>query len=229
MKIVCPSCRVPVAADGVDLATGLASCRGCGNVFRFDTAPELAAAPARARPRVEQPANVAVSEAGGELTIQYRWFSLKHVIMAFVCLLWDGFLVRWYSETLAAGDVIMSLIPVFHVAVGLAITYSTLAGLVNTSTLRIDGQRLSVHHHPLPWRGNTELAAHDVMQLYCEPKRSRARGLYTYALGALLRDGRRTILLSGISSADLPLFLEERAERWMKIVDQPVAGELASE
>jgi len=228
MKILCPSCRVPVAAEDIALDTGLAKCRTCNNVFRFADDPALAAPAARARPPAGRPRSVATWEDAGGLTVQYRWFSPKYLFMAFFCLFWNGFLVFWYAMALASGDVIGLVFPILHVAAGIFITYMTIAGFVNTTTLRIDPWRLRVSHHPLPWGRPVELEVGDVQQLFCDEKVSRGRNgpSYTYNLNALLRDGTRRKVISGLDAAELPLFLEQHAEEWMGIQDEPVRGEL---
>jgi hypothetical protein len=228
MKVLCPSCRVPVAAEDVALDTGLAKCRTCNNVFRFDDHPELATPPARPRTPVERPKSVAVWDDNGGLTVQYPWFSPKYVFMALFCLVWNGFLVLWYLMAFASGDTMMLLFPLIHVAAGIAVTYITVAGFVNTTTLRIDPWRLRVAHHPLPWAGALDLEVGDVKQLYCDEKITRGKNgpTYTYNLNALLRNGSRRKVVSGLDSPELPLFLEQHAEEWMGIQDERVTGEL---
>ena len=228
MKIVCPTCRVPVAAEDVALDTGLAKCRTCNNVFRFDNLPGLAAPAVRPRQNVGRPRNVVSSEIDGGLTVRYRWFSPKYVFLAFFCLFWDGFLVFWYAMALSSGDTIGLLFPLLHVAAGIAVTYATVAGFLNTTTLRIDPYRLRVTHGPIWWGRPIQLEVGDVHQLFCDEKVSRGRNgpSYTYNLNALLRDGSRRKVVSGLDSAELPVFLEHHAEEWMGIRDEPVAGEL---
>jgi len=228
MKILCPSCRVPVAAEDVALDTGLAKCRTCNNVFRFDDAPELAAPAVRPRPNVGKPRRVVIAETGGGLTVQYRWFTPIYIFMALFCVFWDGFLVFWYAFALTSGSPVMILFPILHVLAGIGITYATLAGFVNTTTLRIDPYRLRVWHHPLPWGRAIELGIGEVKQLFCEEKITRGKNgpSYTYTLTALLNDGTRRKLVGGIDSAEIPLFLEQHAEEWMGIRDEPVTGEL---
>jgi predicted Zn finger-like uncharacterized protein len=228
MKIVCPSCRVPVAADDVAADTGLARCRTCNHVFRPGGDAALAEPAAPPRPTARKPRSVATSDAAGELTVKYRWFSPDYLFLAFFCVIWDGFLVSWYASVLPRGEWAPLLAPLLLVAVGIVITYSTLAHFVNTTTLRIDGSRLRVTHHPLPWWRPVELEVGDVQQLFCD--RRSSRGLdspaYTYTLNALLRDGTRLKVVTGVDSAALPLYLEQHAEAWMGIRDEPVAGEL---
>ena len=228
MKILCPSCRVPVAAEDIALDTGLAKCRTCNNVFRFDDLPGLAAPAVRRRTNVGKPRSVASYEADGGLTVQYRWFSPKYLFLAFFCLFWDGFLVLWYAMALPSGNPVMLLFPLIHVAVGIGLTYWTIAGFVNTTTLRLDPWRLRVAHHPLPWGRPVTLEIGDVKQLFCDEKITRGKNgpSYTYNLNALLRDGTRRKVVGGLDSPELPLYLEQHCEEWMRIEDEAVAGEL---
>jgi hypothetical protein len=228
MKIVCPNCHVPLAAEDVNLSTGLARCRTCNNVFRFDNSPELSAA-ARPRPRMDQPRGLVVADAAGRLTIEFRWFTMKYVFLAVFCVFWDGFLLFWYMTAIASGNAIMLVFPILHVLVGAILTYVTAAGFLNRTTLTIDGNRLRVRVRPLPLVRSVDLVQEEVKQLFCEQRISRGRyGVYyTYDLTAQLRDGTRRKLLSGLDTADLPLYLEQHCEEWMQITDVPVAGELA--
>jgi hypothetical protein len=229
MKTVCPSCRVPVADDDVNLATGVARCRACNNVFQAGAGPELAAAPAGPRLLAGKPRTMEVTQSGSEMTAEYRWYTRKYIVLALFCIFWDVFLTGWYAATLRRGEGTTALFAVLHVVVGVLVTYLTLAGFVNRTTLRVDRNRITARHHPLPWVGNTELATADVRQMYCEQRVSRGRYgvVYAYDLSALMRDGTRKRLLSNIDTPDIPLFLEQHAEAWVKIADTPVAGEVA--
>lgn len=230
MKIVCPNCRVPVAAEDIDLSSGLAKCRTCNNVFRFaDQAPELAAPDAAPRPAVDKPASVVIGETPGEFALDYRWFSLKYVFMAFFCLFWDGFLVVWYAIGIGSGNLVMLLFPLLHVAAGILITYATVAGFVNTTSVRISRSRIRVWHHPLPFGRTIDLETGAVKQLFCQERINRGRNgiSYSYDLIAILGDGTRKRLVANADSPQLPVFLEQHAEAWLGIRDEHVAGELA--
>ena len=229
MKIVCPNCRVPVAAEDIDLSSGLAKCRTCNNVFRFSDTPGLAASAATARPVADMPGNVVISETPGELALDYRWFSLKYIFMAFFCLFWDGFLVVWYAIGVGTGNLIMLLFPILHVAAGILITYATVAGFVNTTSVRIGRSRVRVWHHPLPFGRTIDIDTGAVKQLFCEERINRGRNgiSYSYDLLAILADGTRKRLLANADSPQLPIYVEQHAETWLGIRDERVAGELA--
>jgi hypothetical protein len=228
MEIACPTCRVRVAAEDLARDAGVATCRSCNTTFRFGetTAP---AAPSSPDTRVERgPRGVVASATNEALTLKYRWFEPSYLFFAVFCLVWDAALVSWYTAVLPYGELGPLLYPFPLVAVGVAATYSALAGFVNSTTLRIDGDRLRVSHHPLPWSRAVELESGDVQQLFCD--RTSSRGwdspAWAYNLNAMLRDGSRLKVVSGLDSAALPVFLEDHAEAWMGIRDEAVAGEL---
>ncbi|MEW5931665.1 MAG: hypothetical protein AB1941_29705 [Gemmatimonadota bacterium] len=230
MHLTCKSCRAPISADDVNLDTGLAKCRACNAVFRFDDEPELAGGGfPGVRPRLEMPRSLTRDAGGGAVVFRHRWFSWKIVFLTFFCLLWDGFLVFWYAMAFA-GDapLIFKLFPVLHLAVGAGLTYYTVAGYVNTTTVTLDRGHLSVRHGPLPWPGSLDMDTSRCRQLYCEEKVNRGRNgyTYTYHLKAVTSDGGRLKIVSGLDSPDVPLYLEQEMEQHLRIRDEPVAGEL---
>lgn len=231
MKIPCPTCHVPVLAEDVDLASGMAKCRTCNSVFRIaDAAPELARPAVAGRPAIATPRSVAIAENAGTLVIRYRWFSPKYVFMAFFCVFWVGFLVVWYALVFGGhAPLLFKLFPILHVAVGVVMVYSTAAGFLNSTTLTIDPDRLRVASGPVPWGKGNEVQITDVRQLFCEQIVTQGRygPSYSYTLDALMKDGTRLKLIPARDAPELPIFLEQHAEQWLRIPDQAVAGELA--
>ncbi|MET0398886.1 MAG: hypothetical protein ABW277_18990 [Longimicrobiaceae bacterium] len=229
MQLTCKSCRSPIAADDVNLDNGLAKCRACNAVFRFDDDPMLAVGATRPRERMKPPRSLAQETAGGRVTFRHRWFSPKFLFLVFFCVFWDGFLVFWYTLAIA-GDapLVFKLFPLIHVTVGAVLTYYTIAGFVNTTTVMLDRGHLSVRHGPLPWPGKLDVDTSRFRQLYCEEKVSRGKNgvSYTYDLKAVMSDGERRKIVSGLDSPDVPLYLEQQMEEWLKIRDEPVHGEL---
>jgi hypothetical protein len=142
---------------------------------------------------------------------------------------WDGFLINLYSN-LRGGATLAALFPLLHVAVGLGLTYSTLCGFVNRTHIIVTGDSLRVSHGPLPWWGNRTIPADELAQLYCEERIKSGRNgqSATYYLNALLKDGRKVKLLSGLPEPDQALFIEQRVEERMGIVDVEVGGEYQS-
>lgn len=260
MEINCPSCRAPIPATDVNLERMVAKCVACNQVFDFSGQLPAATGPGkqRRRPAVGLPARMKIlvdergpsgatliyrreaSTARGDFVIERRWFEpAKHLFLLFFCVVWDGFLVTWYTGLLAAGThtqgasgpgIIFFLFPLIHVSVGIGLTYSVIAGFFNRTQIGIRGDDFFVHHGPIPWRGNRTFPARSVTQLFCQEKISNGKNgvSRTYALSALVDGGERLPLVSGLTEIEQALFLEQALEERLGIVDVAVAGELSA-
>jgi hypothetical protein len=181
--------------------------------------------------RAPRPGNVTIDQEADALRLAYRWFSPKYVFMAFFCVAWDGFLLFWYgialSQKTGMGN-IMIWFPIAHVAAGIGITYSTLAGFLNRTVVRVSSTAVTVRHGPLPWFGQKSVAASDIGQVYRQQvvtTGSRGGSSVTYRLSVATHDQRKIDLLS-CDSADTALFVEQEVERYLGIGDRRVAGEM---
>ena len=232
ITLTCPSCgaSIRVSADNRSYL-----CEYCGNqhVFNFapGSAPRAAAVPPK-RAFVPVPGSVQMQDDGQSLRITRRWFSLKYVPLAFFCVAWDAFLCFWYSMAFKIdAPWIMIVFPIGHLAVGVGLTYTTLAGFINHTVLEVTPKELSVWHDPLPWRGEITLPTRDVRQLYCTQKH-KATGngsgsTVQYQLVAITSDGRSHKLLSDLEDPDIPQYLEQQVEKWLHIEDRRIAGEIS--
>ena len=168
------------------------------------------------------------------LRLTYRWFGWRFAFLALFCVFWDGFLVNWYLQLdRAAGanqelPLMFTLFPLIHVAVGVGLTYYTLCGFVNRTTVDVSRQEIRVRVGPLPWFGSRRVAPMQIAQVYREEiVRQGKNGAHTsYQLSAALKDGKKLKLLSGLDTADLAPFLEQEIERHLGIRDQAVVGEM---
>jgi len=201
-------------------------CEYCGNehIVRGLAHPEP-----QSRGPAPQPAEIAVEREGRSLTLVRRWFSWKYIPLLFFCIAWDGFLLFWYSMAFSGkAPWIMIVFPMAHVAVGVWLTYSTVAGFFNRTYVEITPQEIAVWHDPFPWPGEATIATPAVKQIYCKEKVSQGRRStsYHYDLYVVLSDGRARKLVSGLESPDVALFIEQQMEGWLRIPDRPVPGEL---
>jgi hypothetical protein len=220
--LTCRSCGAKV---NIDALAGHATCQYCGNEQILD--PE---ARPSFRPEVPQPKGVSMEIDSGNLHLVQRWFSFRYIPLAFFAVFWDGFLIFWYSMALGShAPLVFILFPILHLAVGIGITYSVLAGFFNRTILDVTPEFVSVRFQPLPWIGARKLPAAEIRQLYCKEKviHSKNGTSLRYALYAVTADNKGVKLLSGLDNPDTAVFIEQQLERWMKIPDHPVAGELA--
>jgi hypothetical protein len=181
------------------------------------------------RPRAPKPQNVNIELDFDALNITYRWWSAKYFFLLLFCIAWDSFLVFWYGMASHGASWIMIVFPIGHVAVGIGLTYYTIAGFVNRTVITVNLQWLTVTHGPLPWFGNKRIDRNQVIQLYAEEERSqssRGNTSFSYQLNTILRDNTKLKLLAGLPSADVALFVEQSVEEYLHIEDRPVIGEL---
>jgi len=227
-KLACQACAAPLDPDDGTRAGGALRCRFCGAFTR------VAGAPALAPPHAvdERPRSITVEDTGFGLRLVRRWFSPVFFFLLFFCVVWNGILFGFFSLMRDSGvPWVFRLFSLLHVAVGLGLSYFTLCGFVNRTTVEVErGQTLSVRHGPLPWRGARTLDVADVAQLFVGASRRSDRDGATspsFALAALTKDGQRVTLMRvagfGLEEA---LYLEQELERHLRIRDLPVIGEV---
>ena len=235
MRLECQSCSSALTLADIDTTTGLARCSHCASVYdlggwRTGGLSEDLRGP-RVRPRVAMPPKIQVETTSGGFEVSWRWLKFQVFFLIPFCIAWDSFLFFWYAQALGgAGDEagwIMVVFPIAHVAVGVGLTWYTLALLVNRTRLSVMRGFLRVKIGPLPWRGNLRVPSSALAQLFVKEKvHHHSNGVSrTYHVWAILRDGTQKKLVSGLDELDQALWLEQEIENWLGIRDQPVPGE----
>jgi DNA-directed RNA polymerase subunit RPC12/RpoP len=228
--LACPACggKANLSTD-----TRSATCEYCGNQLILDDRFASKSAPEpsqRQRPIAPRVAGISINATPEGVEIARRWFHPRYIFLGVFCLFWDGFLLFWYgSGFLSGAPVIFLLFPLIHVAVGAALTYSTLAGFVNTSYIDLTRESIRIQHAPLPYPGSKILPAADLRQLYTQQisRRTKNGVSISYTLSAVTRDGQKVDLLKDLDSPEASLFIEQQVEEYYRISDQPVAGEMS--
>lgn len=232
VSLLCPSC-----GGRTDFTAGSrqVTCQYCGNQHIFQLAdqfafqPQVQAAPARLRPRQPRPRSVSIEQVKDELRLKWRWFRPQYIPLAFFCIAWDAFLIFWYGMAFGTGAPwIFIVFPIAHLAVGVGLTYTTLTGFFNTTTVRLSGSTFTVQHDPLPWPGEVKVPTSQLRQFFCRVKRPKDDdAANSYQLVAVLQGGDEIDLVSNLDSPKIAWFLEQQLEAYLEIADEPVAGEYA--
>ena len=176
------------------------------------------------------PDKLELRNEGSGMEISWRWFGWSVLFMTVFAVFWDGFLFVWYSIALSTGPALslMTLFPIIHVAIGVGITYSCLACWINRTSVKVNQGRITVRHGPLPWIGNKELDAASLKQLYTKEKVTTNRNstTTTYEVHVLTANGRNVKLVSGLEFSEQALYIEQEIERYFRIEDVPVRGQI---
>lgn len=238
MQLHCEKCRSPFGAEDVRLDIAVARCRVCDTVHDLSVRKAPAQEGVRSRPKLVRakaalPPGFQVEDEGTATRISWRWFGLKYLAMLGFCVVWDGFLFFWYGTLLSSEHppLVAALFPLIHVGAGVWITYTTLAGLLNSTRIDVSRSELTLRHGPLPWPGNKTLPGRSLAQLYVEEvtqTSNKGRQTTTYHLLAMDREGRKVKLLTNLEEKDQALYLEQLLEHRLGIEDAPVDGELAT-
>jgi hypothetical protein len=229
-ELACKNCGAPLKADQFVEQLAMVRCSHCHAVFTLESVlpPNTANRPFAPRPKIELPKGMHVEDLVTTLEIRRRWFNPMYVFLLFFCVFWNGFMIVWHTIAISTGAWFMSVFGLLHTAVGLGIGYCTLAGFLNTTTIRIGYGMLEVHSGPVPWGGNLSIPYDEIEQIYCEEKVHHGKNgtSRTYNVMAVCRNKEIKTLLSGLTDAEQAMYLEQELERFLRITDRAVPGEL---
>jgi hypothetical protein len=233
MDLTCNACGASMGKDDIHRDLAVIKCRACGSIFDLLPRPpeDHPDPPAqRKREKVAPPEKFDIARKHDALQISWKWYSHALIGLAFFCVAWDAFLIFWYNIAFSHEEIpwIMVVFPIGHLAVGIGLTYRTVAGFFNRTTLRATPDRLTIVHSPLPWLGNRNIPTRHLSQLFVKERARRRDNTtsYSYDLLAIKRDGSRLKLLKGLDEVEQALYLEQEIEEHLGIRDRPVAGEV---
>jgi hypothetical protein len=179
------------------------------------------------------PDHIQVDKEFQHLRIVRKWFGFKFVFLTLFVIVWDAFLINWYSNGFSSSfqdgfELMFVLFPLVHVAVGLGLTYYVLAGYLNKTFIDVDFTSLSIKHAPLPFWGNKTVSSKTIRQLYCKRDDfpNHRNSYRTFAIHAITSERRNIKLLSGLDTSEQALFIEQEIEKFLNIEDKPVKGEI---
>jgi len=113
------------------------------------------------------------SYANGGMLISRKWFNtLDFVGVLVLAVVFNGVWIANDFLDILLGDreLLLRLFALLFIGIGIAMVYCCVANLVNTTTIKIDQQSISVKHKPVPWPGNTDIERSIVEKLALEEK-----------------------------------------------------------
>lgn len=204
------------------MATQL-TCPKCGEKILTEGAAPAKSTPTK--PEIPMPKGFELSRGGTSFQLVRRWFSFKYVPLLFFCIAWDGFLIFWYAMAFSSPKTpwIAFVFPIFHLAIGVGLTYVVIAGFVNRTWITAERDTISVRHGPVPMGKALSFRRRDIEQFFCWAKPSKNGA--TYQVDLLLAGRVRHPFVSELETLEQARFIEQELERYLGIADAPVPGE----
>lgn len=231
MNISCPQCKKTVAAEDASIHTAMANCRSCGHVFGFADQVANSFGGVKSKTAVSMPKGFHVHYEGHKFVLSRKWFTPALFFLVFFCAFWDGFLIFWYAAAMKTNAPAMAVFfPLIHVAVGVGLTYATVAGFLNTTWVSIDPMQVEVKHGPLPWPGNKIFLRADIKQFFCERKTMHTKNggvKHSYSVRVIDQAGKKSKFISSLENLDQARFIEQELERQLGIKDIAIPEEAA--
>ncbi len=223
-RLTCKSCGAPLGAEAISERLAVVRCNHCGCVFALETAPaaEHVDPPRR---EVPLPKNMEMFDSGNGLVIRRKWPVAQGLALSGFCVVWLAVCTTIFSgfrET--AGGGIFSLFALIFFGAGAVMGYTGLAMVLNTSTVRVEGQSVTIRHGPLPLRFGAELACPEIEQVYCCRKLTHHENSTreSFQVIALMRSGASRKLLADLDQAEQAIFVEQQIETFLGIRDRRV-------
>lgn len=233
LALKCKKCGEDIPSQNVNINKTLAKCDSCGSMFTFED--DVFFENKRGRPEFIMPEGIEVLKLLTSMEMEMSWFrSMKRSNLAFEIMftvLWNVIVLGMVAAMVAGGAVINLIFLAIHLLVGLTLGYRLLAKFINKTNIIIDDTTIKLEHGPLKMTGKRDLIIENknVEQLYVSEyvtnvqkngQPVRAFGLY------LILKNRKKIQLVKDSNKESALYLEQEIERYLKIEDRSVRGEV---
>ena len=183
--------------------------------------------PAKQRIEVDMPKHFKVNKTATELTITWSWFTYINLFLTFFAVIWNGFMIGWYTIAIAMEVWAMAAFGVIHLGVGVFLIYKVLTGYINKTVMKVTPHGIAIKHGPIPAAGNITLAVGNIKQLYCVERVSRGKNgsTITYQLNAITDERREMPLIKDLTNSRQARYLEQTIEDFLNIRDEAVSGE----
>lgn len=227
MSIICPDCEGRVPLYAVDLERSTATCRGCRELF--DCTKALPARLVRHTPVVlpkgmtlevferESP-SLGPYRSGspelGALTIRRRWRASARALPLRTVLTFSWWCCVPYSRSIFDDRSATLAFVLYCIAIGLGLSYSLLADLLNSSTIVADAHMLVVRHGPLSVRRAVRLRVPMIARIGCKevPSNQTRHGQPppTYLVWAGTRSKQGIALIDNLPEPTQALYIAQQ-------------------
>lgn len=230
LRLTCEKCGAPISANNINIEKTIAKCDLCGTVFSFD--PQLPANTSEKPPlNLELPDGIDILKLASELTLYIKWSSAFNNFLMLFTAIWNSVVLIFVIIAIATGMWIMLLFISIHLAIAIGLTYYLIAVRFNTTEISVSRQLLTIRHKPMwvPFFRNRDVGASEIKQLYSKQYVAGTvnnQPKFAYELRLQTTDNKDTRLLHGLKSPEQAQYLEQEIEKYLRIKDVQVLGEL---
>lgn len=232
LSLQCKKCGEAIDSKDVNINKTIAKCNHCGSIFTFED--EVFFQNKRGRPEYIMPPGTEVLTLLSSMEIELDWFkSMKRSNIAFETMftvLWNVITLVILVTMIMAGQGGIIIFLIAHLASGLGLAYNLMAKFINKTTINVDAEYLRITHGPLKtMRRNIEIRKDNIKQFYVTEYSTNAskngEPIKAYGLFAILNNNKRVRIIKD-SNKETTQYLEQELENYLKIVDEPVKGEM---
>ena len=129
-------------------------------------------------------------------------------------------------------ELVFALLPLLPIGVAVFLTYYALGSWFNRTHILTGHGQITVRHRPVPWRGDKDVEASDLRQLYAREKITKVRSQYVvstftnYEVRAETIRGRNIKIVEALETQEQAIFIEHKIEQYLRLADAPVRGEV---
>jgi|JI8StandDraft_2_1071088.scaffolds.fasta_scaffold01278_11 hypothetical protein len=174
---------------------------------------------------IPNPEGFEIKETAQGIAISYRWYKPLVWFLVFFALIWNGFLVVWFS---LPTPIFFKLFALIHLAVGVGLIWYIACMFLNKTEIVITSQDFAIRHSPIPFftDRNKHLKRSDIGQVYIKQEISRGKNgtSVNYSLNSLSPQGKSNKIMS-CDDYEKAIFIKRKTEKHMHITPQEVEGE----
>lgn len=233
LNLKCKNCNEIIPSANININKTLAKCEHCERIFTFED--DVFFENKRGRPEFIMPEGTEILKLLSSMEIELSWFkSMKRSNIAFetmFTLLWNLFIVIIMVAMITTGSMGALFFLALHFVVGLGLGYRLFAKFINKTIININDSRVKMDHGPLKIgaRKDHTIQNEDIEQLYVSEyvtnMSKNNQPIKSFGLYLILKSGKKLQLIKDCNK-ETALYIEQEMERYLKIKDKPVVGEI---
>lgn len=231
----CPHCKTKFEFNDLSYRNdeGIAVCDSCGKDFSV-VAVMMNQKHYPNKNIDENPKGIRLYHGTERFIMKISAYEVKsgkvNIVTGFILVLVTSFIIPFSLGGFPFENIFASLIFSFFMILGWYLSMIGIAAWINQTTIEVNKRKVKIRHYPIPFPGKT-IEVSEIKQLFVRQHlhNNGDRGsTSSYSLNVLLKNGNEKKLISNWTSPLHTVFIESKIEKYLKIEDKKVEGELDS-